>query len=186
MTEKEKMIAGKPYMASGAELKAERTQVRLALQQLNTSGPEDEKKRIELLKEVVPNHGGNLWIEPPFYCDYGYNILAGKNVYFNYNCVVLDVCPVTIGDNCMFGPCVQIYTPLHPMNAQERATLIEYGKPIAIGNDVWVGGNVTILPGVTIGDRCVIGAGSVVTKDIPADSFAAGNPAKVIRKIEEV
>lgn len=186
MTEKEKMIAGKPYLASDAELKAERTKLRLTQQQFNNSYAEDESRRTSLLNELIPNHGGNLWIEPPFYCDYGYNILAGKNVYFNYNCVVLDVCPVTIGDNCMFGPSVQIYTALHPMDAQQRATLIEYGKPVTIGNDVWVGGNVTILPGVTIGDRCIIGAGSVVTKDIPADSFAAGNPAKIIRKIEEV
>lgn len=185
MTEKEKMIAGELYLASDPELKAARTKARLAMQKLNTSSPEDENKRIEILKDLVPNNGGNLWIEPPFHCDYGFNIITGKNVYFNFNCVVLDVCEVRIGDNCMFGPAVQIYTPLHPMNAEERANLIEYAKPITIGNDVWVGGNATILPGVTIGDRCVIGAGSVVTKDVPPDSLAVGNPAKVIRRIEK-
>lgn len=185
MTEKEKMLAGEMYLASDPELKEARTKARVIMQKFNNSSPEDDNARTELLNELVPNHAGNLWIEPPFYCDYGTNIHAGKNVYFNYDCTVLDVCEVKIGDNCLFGPSVQFYTPLHPMNAKERASLIEYGKPVNIGNDVWIGGNATILPGVTIGDRCVIGAGSVVTKDVPADSFAAGNPAKVINKIEQ-
>lgn len=184
MTEKEKMIAGELYFAGDPELKLERTRARILLQKLNTSSPEDDNATVEIVNQLVPNNGGNLWIEPPFYCDYGTNIHAGKNVYFNFDCTILDVCEIKIGDNCMFGPAVQIYTPLHRMNAAERATLAEYGKPITIGNDVWVGGNATILPGVTIGDRCVIGAGSVVTKDVPSDSFAAGNPAKVIKKIE--
>ncbi|OJU28533.1 MAG: maltose acetyltransferase [Sphingobacteriales bacterium 41-5] len=185
MTEKEKMLAGKLYNAADAELKSLRTKARLAIQKLNSALPDNDNTIKEILKELIPSQGENFWIEPPFYCDYGTNIHAGDNVYFNYDCTILDVCEVRIGNDCMFGPAVQIYAPLHPMNAKERATLIEYGKPVTIGNNVWVGGNATILPGVNIGDRCVIGAGSVVTKDIPPDSFAAGNPAKVIRTINK-
>ena len=123
-------------------------------------------------------------MQPPFYCDYGSNIYLGKRAFFNFNCVVLDVCEVTIGDFTLFGPAVQIYTPMHPMNAEQRRTK-EFGKPVAIGSDVWVGGGAIICPGVTIGDRAVIGAGSVVTRDIPADVFAAGNPCRVIREIRD-
>lgn len=177
------MLAGELYNAADAELKQARNNARNILKQYNSSGATETERRVRLLKELIPVQGENLYIEPPFYCDYGSNIIAGENVYFNFDCVALDVCEVKIGNNCMFGPAVQIYTPLHPMNAVERASGLEYGKPIVIGNDVWVGGNATILPGVTIGDRCVIGAGSVVTKDIPPDSFAAGNPAKVIKSL---
>ena len=123
-------------------------------------------------------------MQPPFYCNYGTNIELGERVYFNFNCVVLDVCRVRIGDRTLFGPGVQILTPVHPMNAEQRRRE-EYGKPIDIGADVWVGGGALILPGVRIGARTVIGAGSVVTRDVPAGVFAAGNPCRVMRDIEE-
>jgi maltose O-acetyltransferase len=123
-------------------------------------------------------------MQPPFYCDYGTNIELGERVFFNFNCIVLDVCPVRIGDFTLFGPAVQIYTPLHPFNAAQRRRE-ESGKPIEIGSDVWVGGGAIILPGVSIGSRAVIGAGSVVTRDVPEGVFAAGNPCRVIRTITE-
>jgi maltose O-acetyltransferase len=122
-------------------------------------------------------------MQPPFFCDYGANIELGERVFFNFNCVVLDVCPVRIGAYTLFGPNVQIYTPMHPFDAALRRSQ-EFGKPVTIGADVWVGGGAIILPGVRISDRAVIGAGSVVTRDIPADVFAAGNPCRVIRQLE--
>jgi maltose O-acetyltransferase len=122
-------------------------------------------------------------MQPPFFCDYGTNIHLGRKCYFNYNCVVLDVCKVTVGDHVLFGPNVQIYTATHPMDATLRRSQ-EYGKPVSIGSDVWVGGGAIICPGVAIGSRSVIGAGSVITRDIPDDVFAAGNPCRVVRAIE--
>ncbi|MGQ2984513.1 sugar O-acetyltransferase [Flavobacterium sp.] len=139
---------------------------------------------LSALRELIPSAGENLWIEPPFQCDYGYNIEAGDNVYFNFNCVFLDVTKVTIGSRTMFGPNVQIYIAMHPMDTVERASGAEYAKPITIGEDVWVGGSAVICPGVTIGNRSIIGAGNVVTRDIPDDVFAAGNPCRVIKGIE--
>jgi maltose O-acetyltransferase len=138
-----------------------------------------------ILKKLIPFSGTGLWIQPPFYCDYGTNIKVGDKVFFNFNCVVLDVAQVTVGSRTLFGPNVQIYTATHPLDHAERATGLEYAKPITIGSDVWVGGNVVICPGVNIGDRSVIGAGSVVTNDIPADVIAAGNPCRVIRPVEK-
>src|SRR5690606_23868494 len=132
--------------------------------------------------ELFGAGGETVWMQPPFFCDYGSNIELGERVFFNFNCVVLDVCRVTIGNFSLFGPAVQIYTATPPMNAALRRTQ-ESAKPIAIGSDVWVGGGAIILPGVTIGSRAVIGAGSVVTRDIPEGVFAAGNPCRVIREI---
>lgn len=183
-TEKEKMLAGELYDASDDQLSLERRQARLLLQQLNQSRDDEEDLRNLLLSELIPQGGKGLWIEPPFYCDYGNNITTGEKVFFNFNCVVLDVMPVTIGSNVLFGPNVQIYTATHPMDWQERAKWLEFAKPIVIGSDVWIGGSAIINPGITIGDRSVIGAGSVVTKNIPADVFAAGNPCKVIRSLD--
>jgi maltose O-acetyltransferase len=124
-----------------------------------------------------------VWLQPPFFCDYGSNIHLGKKVFFNFNCVVLDVCEVRIGDRTMFGPAVQVYAATHPLDAAERSSGRELGKPVVIGADVWVGGGAVICPGVTIGDRAVIGAGAVVTRDVPAGVFAAGNPCRVIKTI---
>jgi len=135
---------------------------------------------VRLTRELIPAAGQGAWIEPPFYCDYGYNITLGDKVFFNFNCVVLDVCEVRIGDFTLFGPGVQILTPLHPLDHELRRKQ-EFGKPIEIGSDVWVGGGALILAGVRIGSRAVIGAGSVVTRDIPEGAFAAGNPCRVVR-----
>ncbi|MVT08262.1 sugar O-acetyltransferase [Chitinophaga tropicalis] len=184
-TEKEKMLAGELYNALDEQLSKERTNARLLLKKLNDASPDDNETMTDALQELIPNAGKDLWIQPPFYCDYGYNIEVGDKVFFNFNCVVLDVMKVTIGSRTLFGPNVQIYTATHPVDADERASGLEYAKPIVIGEDVWVGGSVVICPGVTIGSRSIIGAGSVVTKDIPDDVFAAGNPCKVIRVLND-
>jgi maltose O-acetyltransferase len=182
-TEKEKMLAGELYNALDPQLTNERLQARLLIQALNNTREDQPEERGRILKELIPQAGKGLWLQPPFFCDYGSNMIVGENVFFNFNCVVLDVTFVTIGDRTLFGPSVQIYTATHPMNHTDRASGLEYAKPITIGSDVWVGGSAVICPGITIGDRSVIGAGSVVTKDIPADVFAAGNPCKVIKTI---
>jgi maltose O-acetyltransferase len=182
-TEKEKMLAGEPYNASDAQLVAERLRARELCQQLNNlaSGAPDSE-RLNLLASLL-GAPTDVFITPPFFCDYGRNIALGNNVYFNFNCVVLDVARVAIGNNVLFGPAVQVYTASHPMSAEERRSGIEYGKPIVIGDDVWLGGGAIICPGVTIGSGSVIGAGSVVVRDIPAGVFAAGNPCRVIREL---
>lgn len=182
-TEKEKMLAGELYDPLDAQLAAERLNARLLIQELNNAREDQAALRSELLSRLLPAAGEKLWLQPPFYCDYGYNIRTGDSVFFNFNCIVLDVATVTIGSRTLFGPNVQIYTATHPINHEDRASGLEYAKPIQIGADVWVGGSAVICPGVTIGDRSVIGAGSVVTRDIPADVFAAGNPCRVIRQL---
>lgn len=184
-TEKDKMLAGELYDALDPQLSEERLKARLLLKELNDSREDQTAERARILQELIPNAGKGLWLQPPFYCDYGYNIKLGDKVFFNFNCVVLDVTHVTIGSRTLFGPNVQIYTATHPIDHKERASGVEFAKPITIGEDVWVGGSVVICPGVTIGDRSVIGAGSVVTRNIPADVFAAGNPCRVIRHLTE-
>lgn len=178
------MLSGELYDALDPQLSEERLQARLLIKALNNTREDEVEERSRILKELIPDAGAGLWLQPPFYCDYGTNIKTGEKVFFNFNCVVLDVMPVTIGSRTLFGPNVQLYTATHPMNYKERASGLEAAKPILIGSDVWVGGSVVICPGVSIGDRSVIGAGSVVTKNIPADVFAAGNPCRVIRKLE--
>lgn len=178
------MLGGELYDATDPQLSSERRHARLLMKQLNDSRDDEVALRHSLLQKLIGKAGEGLWIEPPFYCDYGSNITVGDKVFFNFNCVVLDVMQVTIGSNVLFGPNVQIYTATHPLDWQERASWLEFAKPITIGSNVWVGGGAIICPGVTIGDRSVIGAGAVVTKDIPADSFAAGNPCKVIRSLK--
>jgi len=183
-SEKEKMLAGELYNAADPQLTEERIKARKLLKEFNDSAPGNVSLRSWLLTELLGKVGKNLQIEPPFYCDYGKNITLGDNVFFNFNCVILDVMPVTIGNNVLFGPNVQIYAATHPLNWQERASGLEAGKPVTIGSDVWIGGGAIICPGVTIGERTVIGAGSVVTSNIPANVFAAGNPCRVIRDLE--
>jgi len=184
MTEKEKMIQGLMHNPLDPELCKDRDHARLLFQEINRIEEDQKPLRDKRFYDLLPNAGKNLWIEPPFYCDYGYNIFAGEKFFMNFNCCILDVAPVTIGNRVMFGPNVQIYTATHPLNAKERSSGTEYAKPITIGNDVWLGGGVIVCPGVTIGNGVVIGAGAVVTKDIPDNVFAAGNPAKVIKEIE--
>lgn len=183
-TEKQKMISGELCDPLDEELAKERLQTRLLIKALNETGEDEEEKRKEILKKLIPDTGEGLWLQPPFYCDYGSNIHVGDKVFFNFNCVILDVMQVKIGSRTLFGPNVQIYTATHPMSFRERAAGLEYARPVTIGEDVWVGGSAIICPGVTIGDRSVIGAGSVVTRDIPSDVFAAGNPCRVIRTLQ--
>lgn len=184
-TEKQKMLSGELYDASDKELTEERLNARLLLKKINDLTEDQEKTKNELLKKLIPNKEKNVFIQTPFYCDYGTNIELGESVYFNFNCVILDVMKVYIGSRTLIGPNVQIYTATHPINYKERASGLEFAKAISIGEDVWLGGGVIVCPGITIGDRTVIGAGSVVTKDIPSDVFAAGNPCKVLRKLEK-
>ncbi len=183
-TEKEKMLAGELYDALDPELVEARERARDLCHDLNATREREQEARRRILTELLGSGGDSVWMQPPFYCDYGSNIYLGERVYFNFNCVVLDVCEVKIGDFTFFGPAVQIYTATHPMNAHLRRTQ-EFGRPIKIGSDVWVGGGAIICPGVTIGSRTVIGAGSVVTKDIPDGVVAAGNPCRIIRQINE-
>jgi maltose O-acetyltransferase len=183
-TEMERMLSGELYDPFDPELVRLRDRARDLCQDLNATREAEAEKRRGILRELFGTGGDSVWMQPPFFCDYGANIHLGERVFFNFNCVVLDVCRVTIGDFTLFGPAVQILTPMHPMNAKLRRKQ-EYGKPITIGSDVWVGGAAIICPGVTIGSRVVIGAGSIVTRDIPDDVFAAGNPCRVIRPITE-
>jgi maltose O-acetyltransferase len=183
-SEREKMLAGELYDPLDAVLVAARDRARDLCQDLNATPERDADLRRRILTELFGSGGDTVWMQPPFFCDYGSNIFLGQRVFFNFNCVVLDVCRVTVGDFTLFGPAVQIYTATHPMNAELRRKQ-EFGKPVEIGSDVWVGGGAIICPGVKIGSRSVIGAGSVVTRDIPAGVFAAGNPCRVVREITE-
>src|SRR5689334_12996196 len=183
-TEREKMLAGELYDPMDAALVAARTRARDLCQALNAARETEQNERRRLLQDLFGAGGDSVWMQPPFFCDYGTNIELGERVFFNFNCVVLDVCQVRIGSFTLFGPAVQILTPMHPLNAELRRRQ-EFGKPIEIGSDVWVGGGAIILPGVRIGSRAVIGAGSVVSRSIPEDVFAAGNPCRVVREIED-
>jgi maltose O-acetyltransferase len=183
-TERQKMLAGEMYDPLDLELVAGRARARDLCRELNATRESEEVERRRILSELFGKGGETVWMQPPFFCDYGTNIELGERVFFNFNCILLDVCPVRIGDFTLFGPAVQIYTPLHPFNAEQRRRG-EYGKPIEIGSDVWVGGGAIILAGVKIGSRSVIGAGSVVTRDVPDAVFTAGNPCRVIRAITE-
>lgn len=182
MTELQKMLAGELYNALDPELVVARDRARDLCQDLNATREADRDQRRTILSQLFALGGDTVWMQPPFYCDYGSNIKLGTRVFFNFNCVILDVCQVTIGDYTLFGPAVQIYAATHPLEAQLRRTQ-EFGKPVTIGSDCWIGGGAIICPGVTIGSRSVIGAGSVVTRDIPSDVLAAGNPCRVIRAV---
>ncbi|QAY76987.1 sugar O-acetyltransferase [Sphingosinicella sp. BN140058] len=177
-SEKQKMLAGEPYHAGDAELVADQARAAAWMARFNPSRILPRAERAALLAEGLGSVGEGAVIRPPFHCDYGYNIHLGRNVFLNYNCVILDVVAVTIGDGTQIGPGVQILTADHPRDPAERATGAEWGRPIAIGRNVWIGGGAIILPGVMIGDDAVIGAGSVVTRDVAAGATVVGNPAR--------
>lgn len=182
MTELQKMINGQMYNAGDKQLSKMRNYCREQLQLINYTYKSSDSK--VTLNKMVNSKDGNASIQPPFYCDYGINIHLGENFYANFNNVFLDVCPITIGDNCMFGPDVKLYTATHPVDPIERNSGLEYGKPIIIGDNVWIGGNSTVVPGITIGDNVVVAAGSVVTKDVPVNVIVGGNPAKILKQID--
>ena len=179
------MIAGQMYDPLDPQLMDERHQARLLFQAINQMDEDQKPARNELFHQLLGTVGKELWIEPPFYCDYGYNITGGDNLFMNFDCCILDVCPVTFGDRVMLGPGVHIYTASHPLEAKARSSGVEFGKPVHIGSDVWLGGGAIICPGVTIGNGVVVGAGAVVTKDVPDNVFVGGNPARIIRQIEQ-
>lgn len=183
ITEKQKMLTGKAYQAGDAELSKERIKAREIIFEFNNLAPKFIKQRKELLKRLFGKTEKMFYIEPPFRCDYGYNIEIGNNFYANFNLVILDGAKVKIGDNVFVGPNVAVYTTGHPIHSHLRDQNYEWAQEINIGNSVWIGGNVVINPGVKIGSNAVIGSGSVITKDIPENVFAAGNPCKVIRQI---
>jgi maltose O-acetyltransferase len=184
-SEKEKMLSDELYDPLDSQLSAERQRAQLLCKGLNNTRDDQQEERARLIKELIPASGQGIWIEPPFYCDYGSNITLGDKVFFNFNCVILDVAPVVIGSGVLFGPAVQIYAATHPLRASERRTGLELGKMVEIGDDVWVGGGAMICAGVRVGVRSVIGAGSVVTRDIPEGVLAIGNPCRVVREVEE-
>lgn len=185
LTEKEKMLQGKPYKAFGEELLGERQHAKELVFDFNRLRPSEIDERNELIRQLLGKTGKNFFIEPPFRCDYGYNIEIGENFYSNYNCIIVDCSRVSIGSNVLFGPKVSLFAAGHPLHHELRNQEIEYAFPITIGNNVWIGGNTVVNPGVTIGDNTVIGSGSVVTKDIPANVVAVGNPCRVLREIRE-
>lgn len=178
-SEKQKMLAGEPYRADDPELVADQARAADWMIRYNAALAASAAERSALLAEGLGTAGAGAVIRPPFHCDYGYNIRLGEGVFLNFGCVVLDVVAVTIGDRTQIGPGVQILTADHPRDAVERATGAEWGRPIAIGRDVWIGGGALVLPGVTIGDGAIVGAGSVVTRDVPAGATVVGNPARV-------
>ena len=181
-TEKEKMLSGEFYTANDDELVNDRLKARELTFDFNNTRPSEVKVRNEIMRQLIITNG-SFYIEPPFNCDYGYNIKIGKNFYANYDCILLDVNRIEIGDNVLLGPKVQIYTAMHPVDPNERFSGKEFAKKIIIGNNVWIGGSTIICPGIKIGDNVTIGAGSVVTKDIPNNVVAVGNPCRVIKKI---
>lgn len=184
-TEKEKAMAGDLYNANyDAELLADRSVCKEICYEYNHLRPSDDEGKKGIIKKLLCKTGENFQIEQPFYCDYGYNIEIGENFYANHNCVILDGAKVTFGDNVFIAPGCGFYTAGHPLNVDQRNEGLEYAYPITVGNNVWIGAQVAVLPGVTIGDNSVIGAGSVVTKDIPANVVAVGNPCRVIKSIE--
>ncbi|MDF2821416.1 MAG: maa [Clostridiales bacterium] len=185
MTEKELMLNGKLHSFMDDELEEDSKKAKKLVCQYNSTTEEESVKRSSILNELFGKMGNHCYIEPPFRCDYGVNIYLGESVFINYDCIILDMCKVTIGSRVLIGPRVCIYAASHPIYAPIRNEGFDVGKPVTIGNDVWIGGNVVINPGVTIGNNVVLGSGAVVTKDIPDNVIAAGNPCKVIREITE-
>ncbi len=187
MKEKEKMLAGELYDANyNEELKKERQKVKDLCYEYNQIKPSNHEERNKIMKIILGKTKGDFFIEQPFMCDYGYNIEIGKNFYANHNLIILDSNKVKFGDNVLIAPNCGFYTAGHPIEVEQRNKGLEYAKPIEVGNNVWIGGNVVVLPGVRIGDNCIIGAGSIVTKDIPENSIAVGNPCRVIKKVNSM
>lgn len=182
-SEKEKMLAGELYNANGPELTGERWRAQRLLARYNGSEPDDAPGRFALLRELLGAVGDNPDIQPRFHCDFGYNIRLGSRCFINYNCVFLDCGLIEVGDDLQMGPAVQLYTAYHPLDRAQRVAGWEAAKPIRIGHGVWIGGGAIVLPGVTISDGCVVGAGSVVTRDLPPGTLALGNPARIIRSL---
>lgn len=183
-TEKEKMLCGEMYNPADLELVLERENARRKVRIYNQTLESEGQKRVELLKDLLGSTGELVYMEPNIRFDYGYNTYVGENFFANFDCTILDVCEVRFGDNCMLGPSVQIYTATHPITPMERNSGKEYAKPIIIGNNVWIGGNAVINPGVCIGDNAIIASGAVVIKNVPANVVVGGNPAKIIKEIE--
>ena len=177
------MLAGELYRASSAELTMERRRAQMMLARYNAITDGEPDLLLSLLRDLMGSVGDGTVIMPQFTCDYGYNIRLGRNVFINYHCIFLDCAPIDIGNDVQVGPAVQLYTAQHPLEAEIRRSGLESARPIRIGNDVWIGGGAVILPGVTIGDRSVVGAGSVVVHSVPADCVAVGNPARVVRTL---
>ena len=182
-SEKQKMLNGENYNAGDEELVKERMKARKAVREFNDISEDEAEKREEKIREIFGQAGKNIYVESHFKCDYGYNISVGDNFYANFDCVLLDVCPIEIGDNCFLAPGVHIYTATHPLDAAERTSGIESAKPVKIGDNVWIGGRSVINPGITIGNNVVVASGSVVVKDIPDNVLVGGCPAKIIKKI---
>jgi len=185
MNERQKMLSGKLYQAGVPELVKERETCQILIERYNSTSSLNVKDRAAIIKSLFNRIGANFTICKPFYCDYGSNIVIGDNFYANFDCIILDVARVIIGNNVLFGPRVCVFTAGHPVDKCIRNQGYEFGKEVHIGNDVWIGGNSIINPGVTIGDNVIIGSGSVVTKNIPSNSIAVGNPCKVLREINE-
>jgi len=177
------MLAGELYLARDEVLVRDRLAARALVREYNATLEDDLEGRTRILRRLFGSVGQMIYIEPTFRCDYGYNIHVGENFYANFDCVILDVCEVRIGANCFMAPGVHLYTATHPVMARERIAGPEYGKPITIGDNVWLGGRSIINPGVTIGDNVVVGSGSVVVRDVPPNVIVAGNPARVVRQL---
>jgi len=183
-SERARMLAGELYNPRDPELVAERERARELVRLYNQTGATDGESRELLLEELFGSVGESTTIEPPFRCDYGTQITVGDRFFANFGCVFLDVCSIAFGDRCLLGPSVHVYTATHPLDAATRAEGREYGKPVTVGDDVWVGGQAVLNPGVEVGDRSVVASGAVVTRDVPADVVVQGNPAEVVKELE--
>jgi maltose O-acetyltransferase len=183
-TEKQKMLDGELYEPWDPQLMEERKQARYLTRMLNQTTEEEDGERVAAIKKLFGSTGESVYLEPDFRCDYGYNIHVGNHFFANFNCVILDVCEVRFGENCMLAPGVHIYTATHPVNPFERNKGPEFGKPVKIGDNCWIGGGAIINPGLTIGDNVVIASGAVVTKDVPSNVVVGGNPARIIKEID--
>ncbi|SFS99607.1 sugar O-acetyltransferase [Halostagnicola kamekurae] len=183
-TEREKMIAGDRYDPDDPQLVADRRAARDRLALFNRTPVSDERRRADIVSDLFGSVGDGVYLEPPFRCDYGYNVHVGEDFYTNFDCVILDAAPVEFGDDCMLAPGVHVYTATHPLEAAERTAGLEYAKPVTVGDAVWIGGRAVLNPGVTVGDGAVIGSGAVVTEDVPANVVVQGNPAEVVRELE--